>query len=697
MIDAGKFKQFIYSQHAYSGLRMAIGTVLPGAVLIVFFNLPLQGISCALGAFCISLIDLPAPLWRKHRHMLFGTLLMAFVSALTMVAMPHFIALWMVLIGVCFVAGLTAGYGALATAMGIAAMLAVSMMLSQRNSDLDSWRFLTWLVLGGVWYTYFCLMMCRIFQTQMARRSLADCMFATAEYLNARSQCYIPEIPLEKCYRDMIKTQVAVIETQQESRNLVLANMFVGRRMVVEPRRIRLFNIMTDIIDMHDSVLAMQVNFESLRHDFEQTDAHEFMRDLLRKTAQELCRVAEAVVAGVQPMFHFTVKAELRALEYEVQLAKGTEVEAVLELAYKRGRTIASMMEKLIQDLTSTTNTSELSLEVIEKKYFQPASSWKGFQWSIPGLRYALRLSLAVAFGMAVSEFIGGHSIWIVITIMVVLRPGFGLTQQRNKYRLIGTLLGCVAIQGVLWTVHQPTSLFWIMTVSFLLLFCFLRLNYLVSVFFATVGILLLYHFMSPQAALVGQRAIDTLIGTCIGGIAGYLFPTWEYQLIAPQVAAVLKSCRRYCNRVFAPVLDAVEYRLARRDALIALTALSASYHRMLLEPVANQVQIQELSEVVVQSNILVSEIASLSYMRHENAELTDAPVFQSVAEVVDATLTGAAVEPVDVARMDGYDVLISMQKSALNILQFSSALTLPGMQSAFKSVRAAQSGQSDL
>jgi uncharacterized membrane protein YccC len=466
---------------------------------------------------------------------------------------------------------------------------------------------------------------------------------------------------------------------------------------VVEPKRIRLFNIMTDIIDMHDSVLAMQVNFESLRSDLEQTDAHEFMRDLLRKTADELCRVAEAVVAGVPPTFYFTVKAELRALEYEVQRAKGTEVEGVLHLAYKRGRTIASMMEKLISDLTSTANTSELSLEVIEKKYFQPASAWKGFQWSAQGLRYALRLSLAVALGMVVSELIGGHSIWIVITIMVVLRPGFGLTQQRNKYRLIGTLFGCVALQGVLWTVHQPSTLFWIMTVSFLLLFCFMRLNYLISVFFATVGILLLYHFMSPQAALIGQRAIDTLVGTLIGGVAGYLFPTWEYQLIAPQVAAVLKSCRRYCNRVFAPVLDPVEYRLARRDALIALTALSASYHRMLLEPAARQVQVKELAEVVVQSNILVSEIASLSYMRHEHPDLTASPPFQAVSQVVDATMTGAVVDPVDGETIEGYDVLVSMQKSALNMLQFSSSLTLPGMHTAFKSIRAAESGQSNL
>ena len=88
MTDLGGFKKFLYSQQAYSGIRMALGTVLPGVVLIAFFNMPLQGISCALGAFCICLVDVPAPVWRKHRHMLFGTLLIVVVSSLTIAVLP---------------------------------------------------------------------------------------------------------------------------------------------------------------------------------------------------------------------------------------------------------------------------------------------------------------------------------------------------------------------------------------------------------------------------------------------------------------------------------------------------------------------------------------------------------------------------------------------------------------------------------
>ena len=688
-------KKFLFGQQAYSGFRMTLGTLLPGVLLVVFFKQPAEGISCALGAFCICLLDIPAPLWRKHRHMLTGTLVIGVVSALSILAIPYASAFWVVLLTVCFLAGLATAYGFLPTSMGVSAMLAVALMMSEHSEGADLWSYLTWLLVGGLWYTYFCLFTCRLFQQQMARRALAECMFATADYLYTRSQCYMPEIPLEQCYRDMIAAQVRVIDAQQEARTLVLANMFVGRHLSDDPGRIRLFNILTDLVDMHDSVLAMQVNYESLRGEFSQTDANDFMRDLLRKISQQLTRVAEALVTGAPLLFHFSVKAELRALEYEVQRATDSPVQSVLELAYLRGRTISSMMKKLVADLDSNSNTSILSLDVIEKKYFQPNTDLPGFYWSIPGFRYALRLTLAVALGMTISELLGGHSIWIVVTIMLVLRPGFGLAQQRNRHRLIGTMLGCAALQLVLWTVAKPSSLFWIMVVSFLMVFSFLRVKYVISVFFGTVAILLMYHFMAPAEALIGQRAIDTLIGTVIGGVAGYVFPSWEFQLLAPQIASLLKGCRRFAAQVFKPAFDEVEYRLARRDALVALTALSASHQRMLQEPVQRQLQAVEVAELVMQCNLLVSEVASLAHVRRDQPAIAATAEFAVACEQIDALLTGSPGDEHPGSAQIHAPVLVAMLTAAQNMMRLSQAMVLPGMSSTLKAIRSTVPGAS--
>src|SRR3546814_1522241 len=51
---------------------------------------------------------------------------------------------------------------------------------------------------------------------------------------------------------------------------------------------------------------------------------------------------------------------------------------------------------------------------------------------------------------------LSAHGYWIVLTILVVMKPGFALTRQRNGWRLAGTLIGC-ALALVLFNVtHNP-------------------------------------------------------------------------------------------------------------------------------------------------------------------------------------------------------------------------------------------------
>ncbi len=235
------------------------------------------------------------------------------------------------------------------------------------------------------------------------------------------------------------------------------------------------------------------------------------------------------------------------------------------------------------------------------------------------------------------------------------------------------------------------------MAVSFLVLFSLMRLNYLVSVFFATLAILLLYHFMSPHEVLIGQRAIDTMVGTLIGGVAGYLFPTWEYQLMAPQIASVLKNCRSYGERVFAESLEPIEYRLARRDALVALTALTASHQRMLQEPATKRVQAQQIGELVMQCNLLISEIATVAHRRNADSTLAQLPEFSRVGQVVRLALSANVADPVPDFEIEKDGVLASMQQSAINIYQISMGLHLPGMSHAVKSVQTSEYRDADL
>src|SRR5690606_38218274 len=70
--------------------------------------------------------------------------------------------------------------------------------------------------------------------------------------------------------------------------------------------------------------------------------------------------------------------------------------------------------------------------------------------------RYASRVAIAALLAMSLAAVLSHvplvqrlapglstHSYWIVLTILVIMKPGFALTRQRNGWRLAGTLIGC--------------------------------------------------------------------------------------------------------------------------------------------------------------------------------------------------------------------------------------------------------------
>lgn len=68
------------------------------------------------------------------------------------------------------------------------------------------------------------------------------------------------------------------------------------------------------------------------------------------------------------------------------------------------------------------------------------------FSWESAAARHGVRLGLALAIGVGLNGALGvKHPAWILITIVVVLKPDFGSTWQTAGQRLFGTLIGAVA------------------------------------------------------------------------------------------------------------------------------------------------------------------------------------------------------------------------------------------------------------
>src|SRR5690606_6347516 len=251
-----------------------------------------------------------------------------------------------------------------------------------------------------------------------------------------------------------------------------------------------------------------------------------------------------------------------------------------------------------------------------------------------PHMRYALRLSLAVGAGllaawgmeMAANHLgiaTGGRSDWVILTILVIMKPGFALSWQRNRWRLAGTLIGCALTIVLMNFTQNSVALLCVMLFASILSNSLVQVAYMASSVFNTMLVLLAFHFLSPGSLVViGERAIDALIASLLVWACSYVLPYWENRSILPLARAAIGANRRFLEVCRTPLAGAASpgvpearndmtWRLARRDVHAAFGNFAEAFYRMMLEPKSKRIATSHLNDLLVQNHMLASQIAS--------------------------------------------------------------------------------------
>jgi uncharacterized membrane protein YccC len=227
--------------------------------------------------------------------------------------------------------------------------------------------------------------------------------------------------------------------------------------------------------------------------------------------------------------------------------------------------------------------------------------------------RYAVRLALAMMAGGVVAAELGGerHGNWVLLTISVILRAGYGLTRQRRDDRVIGTLIGCVVASAAV--AYAPTwSLLVLQGVALAVAHGFARLNYRIASTGASMMALVSLHLAEPDfPSPMLARLTDTLIGAAIAHLFSFVLPTWEIRE-APKIARRLKDrAARFADAALRADASDQDYRLARKDFMEALAALSDSAARMGGEPRAARRALDEMTAMVIAAGAAAAHISA--------------------------------------------------------------------------------------
>ncbi|MBK0383674.1 FUSC family protein [Pedobacter sp. SD-b] len=627
------FKDFLYTQYFSDGIKITIGVMLPSLIFFQF-NLLEIGITISLGALCVSIADSPGPWIHRKNGMLFTILFISLTSFVTALVNTNVYLLSQEIFSFCFVFAMFNIYGERAAAVGTAALLVMVLNIIPGKSSLKLFEHAIYVILGGGWYFLLSIAFSKIRPYRYAQQTLGECISEIADYLKLRARFYTPEISVEDNFKDLVNQQIKVNnhldnvrEALFKTRKLLNDSTNAGRLMV---------KIFVDMVDLFEQTMATNNDYDTIRRKYEGKDVLIHFNELILKLSKEVNYIGFCLVHQEKPNNKTVTIKDLDHLKYKIDLLEKSGENVLilkkilinLRNIYKRTLAIQNYFGKETQELKSSSTPAELSRFVNHQSF-----DWKLFKNNLnlnsSVFRFSLRLAVVCLLGFMIGKLFsfGHHSYWIILTILVILKPGFSNTKQRNFERVIGTIIGGILGALILTFVVSQTLKFIILLVAMLITYSFIRVRYIVSVIAMTPFVLILFNFINTTnntAILASERILDTLLGSLLAILFSYFFlPGWESLQFKSYLGNILKANLNYFEHIILrqslmPVSE-TEYKLARKEVYVNTANLAAAFQRMIKEPKSRQNHVNEIHKFVVLNHILSSYLANLSAMFLDN------------------------------------------------------------------------------
>lgn len=658
-----EYKSFINSHYLSDGVRITAGIVLP-AVTLGYFNLLEVGVVVSLGAMSVSITDTPGPIQHRKNGMLACIIINTMMAVLTGFAAPHPYILGALILVSCFLFSMIAVFGNRVNSIGVSALLVMVLNIDRHHHGWDVLINGGYILAGAVWYMLLSLLLYGFRPYKVAQQALGDCIMATAGYLRTRASFYEKEVDYEKTYQQMMEQQI-VLHNEQ---NLVRELLFKSRNVIKESTNTgrTLLMIFTDIVDLFERTMTSYHDYKALHDAFDDADILEQYRQLIIELANELDEIGIAVKSGRPSEETGLLAAHISKTKTYFEAFRDTNRTADNVDGFISMRHILNSISDIAarihtlhlytaysKELTSKTTKINKPEEYDQFVTHQPVDSKllrDNLSFASNNFRHAVRVSIATVVGFIVSLFFPlGHSYWILLTIIVILKPAYSLTKKRNFDRLTGTIVGAAAGMVILYFIHNNDILFAIMLVLMVGTYSFMRTHYMISVIFMTPYILLLFHLLSNASfqVIITDRIIDTAIGSVIAFLANLiLLPAWEQEQVSNYMLETVKSNKLYFKAIAVaftgnPVSN-IEYKVSRKHAFVALANLSDTFSRMLSDPKSKQKNSKQLHQFVVLNHTLTSHIATLSYYVKPLSEKFASPDFEPLIKAIAERLEDA-------------------------------------------------------
>jgi len=657
MID--QVKKFTDSTNFTNAVKVTIASVIPVFVCSYFDHFEI-GFTIALGAFLTYPSDIPSNLKHKINGVLVAALIVAGCNLLVNLLHPFPYILYPFVAVLIFFLSMISVYGHRANMVSFSALLSVSLAFGHIHTGWEIFQNSGLMLIGGLFYLAISLLFHFIRPHRYVELQVAECIKLTAKYLKLRGDLWNIGANRAKIIEKQLHLQVELNTIQENIREILIRNRPDTGSSNQNRKMLLVFISLVEIMEL---ALSTSFDHSKLQEKFsgfpKVLATYQSLAYNLAATLKQLSKSIENKEAYISK--HALIK-DLENLEnvigeYAKITGENEDSEGVwmltnmLHYAEKQIEKIKVVERAFVQAVSSQDlKGRDKDLDKLLAPMYYPWSTLReNLTFASTNFRHSLRLTITILIGFVIGALFPLQNIyWILLTIVVIMRPGYGLTKERSYHRIFGTIVGGLIAFAILTVVHNHILIGTFAIVAMILGFTFTAVNYKIGATFVTIYVVFVYGLLTPDISNVIQfRILDTVVGGALAFLANYFFwPSWEFLNMRIFLKKSIEANRDYIEQISifynkkGDVTSA--YRLARKNAFVEISNLMASFQRMSQEPKSKQKQLPQLYKLVVLNHTMLSSSASLGTYIQSHKTSSASEAFNVVMTTVNKNLNDA-------------------------------------------------------
>ncbi len=628
-----KLKQlelFLKSTSFDRGIRIGVGIAVPFA-LLYFLGYSEYAPAVVVGTFLNAPGDIPGSIKRKVNAILVSILLTMVITTIILFSKPFLPLLLVVLSVISFAVSLISVYGFRASLVSFSGLLSMVLAFAiQKETPHEILVQVGLMGVGGLWYLLISLVFQKLAPQKDQNQLLSDTLLLIGDYLKLRAKLLTKKTKRDEILKQTFVLQNQINEKHETLRETLLVERKRSGRSRYEEKQLLIF---LSTINIFELIEAKHLDYTTIDRIFnERKEFLEASKKLNKVMGDHLIRLSELLIQNEKlPNKNILLDALSKANESitkyidAVGLPEAREGALVLKNLYDYQELLLQEIRAIRRVMANVKDASKVSLKRQDSSQFLTLQEYRlnvliqNLSFDSKIFRHALRLTIALVFAYVLGIiFEIQNTYWILLTIIVIMRPSYGLTRERSKDRIIGTLIGAAIAVGIVLITQNVVIYSILAFVSLILAFSLIQRNYKSAAVLITISVVFVYSLINPDAFEVIQyRIIDTVVGAAIAVVANYLlFPSWEADNLKEVLLNTLKMNQNYLLATQTLYQDTSTFRLsynvARKEAFLAISNLNAAFQRLTQDPRSKQKEFQLIYEIVTLNQTMISAIASI-------------------------------------------------------------------------------------